>query len=319
MKNCLFVLFLFSIQSKVIAQLNWKNVSDSFGSVPTNFKIFYTQDSLDNKPNKAFYVKINLKDKKLDFDVDTTLKRRLTPTQFFEKNNNPLLIVNASFFTFNTHQNVNAVVKNKKLVGYNLHNTPLKGKDTFTYNHTFGSAIGIYKNRTADVAWLFTDSSNKKALGFQSVVKSFRDSNNHLSKTQIPVFQNNPYKKWKVKTAVGGGPVLLQNGEIAITNNEEHKFTGKQINDRHPRTAMGYTYNNELIILVIEGRNKGLADGATLTQLAQIFKDLGCKEAINLDGGGSSCMLINGKPTIKVSDKEGERPVPCVFMVNQKN
>ena len=49
------------------------------------------------------------------------------------------------------------------------------------------------------------------------------------------------FKKWKVTTAVGGGPVLLQNGNIQITNNEELKFAGKAINDKHPRTAMGYT------------------------------------------------------------------------------
>jgi exopolysaccharide biosynthesis protein len=49
---------------------------------------------------------------------------------------------------------------------------------------------------------------------------------------------------------------------------------------------------------------------------AQIFKDLGCMEALNLDGGGSSCLLINGKETIKVSDKT-QRPVPAVFLINK--
>lgn len=318
MKNLLVVLFIFCIQSYSFCQLHWKNVNDSFGILPQGFDIFYTNDSLGNKPNKAYLVKINLKQKNLDFTVDTTLNRRLTPTQFYQKNNQPLLVVNASFFTFNTHQNVNAVVKNKKLVGYNLHNIALKGKDTFTYNHSFGSAIGIYKNRTADVGWLFTDSNHKKAYAFQQVVKSFKDSNHRLKLHQIPFSQNNTYKKWRVKTAIGGGPVLLQHGEIAISNNEEHKFTGKQINDLHPRTAMGYTNDNQLIILVVEGRNRGNAEGASLTQLAKIFKDLGCIEAINLDGGGSSCLLINGKPTIKVSDKEGQRAVPCVFMVQEK-
>ncbi|MFZ1312040.1 MAG: phosphodiester glycosidase family protein, partial [Chitinophagaceae bacterium] len=85
-----------------------------------------------------------------------------------------------------------------------------------------------------------------------------------------------------------------------------------------PRTAMGYTGDNKLVILVIEGRNPGKAEGATLIQQAQIFKDLGCREAINLDGGGSSCMLVNGKETIKVSDASGQRPVPAVFIIRKK-
>ncbi len=120
-----------------------------------------------------------------------------------------------------------------------------------------------------------------------------------------------------MQTAVGGGPVLLQKGEIDITNEEEMMFTGKAINDKHPRTAMGYTKDGKLIILMIEGRNKN-AQGATLAQEAQIFKDLGCWEALNLDGGGSSCLLVNGKETIKVSDAAGQRPVPAVFIIKQK-
>ncbi|RYF44989.1 MAG: phosphodiester glycosidase family protein, partial [Chitinophagaceae bacterium] len=77
----------------------------------------------------------------------------------------------------------------------------------------------------------------------------------------------------------------------------------------------GYTKGKKLIILVIEGRFPGLAEGATLAEEAKILLDLGCKEALNLDGGGSSSMLVNGKPTIKPSDKGNERPVPAVFLI----
>lgn len=120
-----------------------------------------------------------------------------------------------------------------------------------------------------------------------------------------------------METAVGGGPTLMADGEVFITNDLEMMFAGKAINDKHPRTAMGYTKDGKLIILIIEGRNKN-AGGATLTQEAEIFKDLGCWEALNLDGGGSSCLLVNGKGTIKVSDAAGQRPVPAVFIIRQK-
>jgi exopolysaccharide biosynthesis protein len=49
--------------------------------------------------------------------------------------------------------------------------------------------------------------------------------------------------------------------------------------------------------------------------MAGLMQQIGCVEAINLDGGGSSCLLVNGKETIKPSDKEGQRPVPAVFMI----
>src|SRR5262249_55144443 len=123
--------------------------------------------------------------------------------------------------------------------------------------------------------------------------------------------------RWKMATAIGGGPVLLQNGQIRITNNEELKFTGNAINDKHPRTAMGYTKDNKLVILAIQGRSES-GGGASLIQEAQILENIGCVEALNLDGGGSSCMLVNGRETIKPSDKEGQRPVPAVFVITRK-
>ena len=95
-------------------------------------------------------------------------------------------------------------------------------------------------------------------------------------------------------------------------------FTGKAIDDKHPRTAMGYTADGKLIILVVQGRFPGVAEGASLTQLAKMLLDLGCVEALNLDGGGSSCMLVNGKETIKPSDKEGQRSVPGVFIIQKR-
>jgi exopolysaccharide biosynthesis protein len=78
---------------------------------------------------------------------------------------------------------------------------------------------------------------------------------------------------------------------------------------------VGYTAKGELILFVCEGRFKGRADGLTLPEMATIMRQIGCVEALNLDGGGSSCLLINGKETIKPSDKEGQRPVPAVFMI----
>ena len=123
--------------------------------------------------------------------------------------------------------------------------------------------------------------------------------------------------KWKVTTAIGGGPTLVHNGKIQITNRQEQMFVGGE-KDKHPRSAMGYTTDNKLIILVVQGRSPGIADGVTLQQEAQILLDLGCYEALNLDGGGSSCLLVNGMETIKPSDKEGQRPVPGVFLIKPK-
>ncbi|MFI5129417.1 MAG: phosphodiester glycosidase family protein, partial [Chitinophagales bacterium] len=318
------------------AQLKWQNVDSLYQPLPSSMHVYKTTDSLDGKPNIAYYVEVNLKDKKLEFTTDTTYQRRLTPSKFYEKNDKPLLVVNCTFFSFATNQNLSLVIKNKKLVGYNIHTVNGRGKDTLTYKHPFGSAIGIDKNRNADIAWTYTDSSLKSAYAAQTAKTPLTDSlptfnldsaqyyasavaqlNKSSRNVKFTRDGNFPLalKVWKMETAVGGGPVLLQNGEINIANNKELKFAGKAIDDKHPRTAMGYTKDNRLVILLVQGRFPAVSEGATLKQEAQILKDLGCWEALNLDGGGSSCLLVNGRETIKPSDKEGQRPVPAVFLI----
>ena len=302
------------------AQLRWINVDSAFQPLPSSVHVYYTQEPLDTAPFRAYYVIADLRSKSLDFDVDTTFERRMTPSEFFQRNNQPLIVVNTTFFSFETNRNLNAVVRHGRLVGFNIHSLPGRGKDTFTYRHAFGSAIGFYKNGRADVAWLVTDSSRKWPLATQRKISSFRDSLPHAGASYLVrrggEGNQDVFKKWKVHTAVGGGPVLVQNGLVDISNNEEIKFAGKAIYDKHPRTAMGYTKEGQLIILVIEGRNPA-AGGADLLQEAKMLQDLGCVEAINLDGGGSSCLLINGKETINPSDKK-QRPVPAVFLIRSK-
>jgi Phosphodiester glycosidase len=299
------------------SQLHWTNVDSLFQPLPASVHVYKSNSVIDGKPNVAYYAEALLKDKNLDFTVDTTLKRRLTPTQYFQRNDNPLLVVNCTFFEFVQSRNLNVVIQNGHLLGYNNASIAGRGKDTFTYRHPFGSAIGISKKRKADVAWLLTDSAKRFAYASQNALDPIRDSISkplfNYIKKRVGIGQ-----KWKMQTAVGGGPVLLQNGKIEISNNEELKFAGKAINDKHPRTAMGYTGDGRLIVLCVQGRFPGIAEGATLTQQAQILKDLGCTEALNLDGGGSSCLLINGKQTITPSDKEGQRSVPAVFIIKQK-
>ncbi len=306
------------------AQLRWQNVDSLFGPLPSSVHIYKSTDTIEGKPNIAYYVIADLKDRQLDFTTDTTFKRRLTPKQFYDKNSQPLVVVNGTFFDFATNRNLNAVIKDGKLVSYNVHTIPLKGKDTLTYLHTFRSAIGISKKRKADVAWLYTDSTKKNPLAAQISRSYYKDPFlfliANIRSTKVS-YTHRDFKrifyKWKMQTAIGGGPALIQDSKISISNNEEHMFTGKAINDKHPRTAMGYTADGKLIILVVQGRFPTIAEGASLNHLAAILLDLGCVEALNLDGGGSSCLLVNGKETIQPSDKV-QRAVPAVFIIQAK-
>ncbi|MBI2273400.1 MAG: phosphodiester glycosidase family protein [Bacteroidetes bacterium] len=307
---CISILFS-SLVSQ--AQWQWKNVDSLYQPLPKGVHVYKTADETEGKPNIAFYVSADLHEKSLQFATQTGNGKRLTPTQYYEQEKQPMLVMNTTFFEFVHNSNLNVVIKDGSLRAYQVHTLPLKGKDTLTYRHVFGSAIGISRKRRADVAWLYTDSAARYAYASQQPVKPWKDSIPHHSLQQM--LQSGKFSKWKMETAVGGGPVLVQNGAINITNNEELKFAGKAINDKHPRSAMGYTADGLLIFLAIEGRFPGKAEGATLTQTAKMLQQIGCIEALNLDGGGSSCLLVNGKQTITPSDKEGQRAVPAVFVI----
>ncbi|MFI5133762.1 MAG: phosphodiester glycosidase family protein [Chitinophagales bacterium] len=311
----------------VSAQLKWTNVDSLYQPLPKSVHIYFTNQPMDTGTFRAYYLEADLKDNKLDFTVDTTLNRRLTPQKFYERDDKPVLVVNCTFFSFATNRNVNVIVKNGDLICYDTSFVKGRGKDSLSRYFTLRSAIGFNKNNEADIAWVAADSSMSYPVAFESpkspllLDKYFTKTANFMNDDAIrnylkPGATEHKILKWKMQTVVGGGPTLLQNGEVKISNEEEMLFAGKAINDKHPRTAMGYTSDGRLIVLAIQGRSES-SGGATLIQEAQIFKDLGCWEAMNLDGGGSSCMLVNGKSTIKVSDITGQRPVPAVFIIKK--
>jgi exopolysaccharide biosynthesis protein len=310
------LLGLFAMIQPSNAQLKWVNVDQQYQPLPASVHVYYTADSINGKPNHAYYVSANLKDKHLLFETQATDGKRSTPSQFYARESQPLLVMNCSFFEFKHNTNVSLIIKDGQQVAYTVSSIPRKGKDTFTYLHPVSGAIGISKKRKADVAWVLSDSTQKYPWAIQAPIKPVLDS---LAKTDIPnLISKAPFKPWKMQSATAGGPVLIQEGQVRISNNEEMKFAGKAIADKHPRTAMGYTNDGQIIYLVVEGRFPGKSEGATLPELANMLKDIGCIEALNLDGGGSSAMLVNGKPTITPSDKEGERPVPAVMMIKKK-
>lgn len=313
-----FLTGLFLLTAGIIhGQIKWINVDSLYQPLPSSIHIYFTDSQIDTGTFRAYYLIADMRDKDLEFMADTSKGRRLTPAQFYTKHEKPLVVVNCSYFSFQTNQNYNIVMNEGRMLAGNSRLIRGIGKDSVNTYFLHSSAIGITKKRKADIAWTKADSTATIAFATQeppvygTIYKTRRGTG------ETTFFDPNNFTKWKMKTAVGGGPVLLQEGQIRITNEEEKRFTGKALYEKHPRTAMGYTKDGKLIILVVEGRNKN-ASGATLTQEAQIFKDLGCREALNLDGGGSSCMLVNGKETIKVSDASGQRPIPAVFIIKQR-
>lgn len=113
---------------------------------------------------------------------------------------------------------------------------------------------------------------------------------------------------------VGGFPELLDGGG-RVGQLEVLRRPGFAAG-RHPRTAVGYDASERrLWLVVVDGRQEEYSAGMTLPELTGLFEALGATEALNLDGGGSTALWIDGEVVSRPSDSEGERPVANALLL----
>ncbi len=120
--------------------------------------------------------------------------------------------------------------------------------------------------------------------------------------------------RWPVRDALSAGPRLLRNGAVDITVDEE-VFFGSSIPRVHPRTASGITADGRLILLVVDGRQRS-SRGVDLPELAGILASTGAVSGINLDGGGSTSLIVAGVLVNRPSGDGIQREVMSAVLVN---
>ncbi|MEJ7625096.1 MAG: phosphodiester glycosidase family protein [Pyrinomonadaceae bacterium] len=116
---------------------------------------------------------------------------------------------------------------------------------------------------------------------------------------------------------VAGVPQLIKNGKIDITW-EREKASKSFVETRHPRTAVAKLKDGKFLMITVDGRSEASA-GIDLYDLAKLLLELGATDAMNLDGGGSTTMFVDGRVVNKPSDKEGERKVSDMILVTLRD
>jgi len=120
-----------------------------------------------------------------------------------------------------------------------------------------------------------------------------------------------------VMHALGAGPRLLENGEINVSG-ELEQFQPSLVEARHPRTALGVDKYGDIIMISVGGRNPGVSVGLNLFELAELMKEFGVVEAINLDGGGSTTFLLRDR-VMNIPSQFNERPVVNALLLLSKD
>lgn len=240
-------------------EIEWKPREDLNISLPVSVQMFEGKGTLaDGEPIRAFYATIDLTDENLKLRALGSNTHKQTTKEAYDQHDG-ILAINGGYFSGNT--SVSLLISDGEVISPGLTHEVPRG------------AFGIVAGKP-DVFWTRSKSANSEPL-----------VSDYLSSSEVS-------EEMEANQAVGGGPVLVQDGEIEVYS-EEEGFGGSHVL-RHPRTAIGYCYENKLIMMVIDGRQKTSA-GVTLPELAYLMKSLGAKEAVNLDGGGSSAMVAAGE------------------------
>lgn len=109
-----------------------------------------------------------------------------------------------------------------------------------------------------------------------------------------------------IYNAVSGNMTIVRNGNIPQFRDEPY------LTKRHPRTAVGLSEDeNTLILIVVDGRQPNYSDGATLYELAKALVDAGAYHAINLDGGGSSSMVMKNSIYAQILNSPIQNRIPA--------
>jgi exopolysaccharide biosynthesis protein len=114
------------------------------------------------------------------------------------------------------------------------------------------------------------------------------------------------------------GPILVHDGEVAGDFSSvkiDRNFGNRSIQQANPRTGIGMIAPNHFLFIVVDGRSSGYSRGMTLTEFADLFKELGATEAYNLDGGGSSTMYFMGRVVNDPLGKGHERGVSDIIYI----
>lgn len=122
--------------------------------------------------------------------------------------------------------------------------------------------------------------------------------------------------KERILAIVGGIPRIIRDGKISI---EEGYSDSNFATFRHPRTAVGFSQDStKMFLFTVDGRQPGYSVGMSLKEVAEFLINLGVYQAINLDGGGSTTMVVHNKIVNRPSDTNGERAVSNALLLISK-
>ena len=300
MKKLALFVFLINVFAISAQNITYTNITENY-NMPNGVQVFSGEDA--SIPLKIKYIDVDLNI--ADLELTPVLSDTPTDVRSWATNLGAIATMNGGYFGGSTSFSavVNETVEAK--------NVSILNRDGLSYPVTRGF-FGFNEDGTMSVDWIYHFGNTKadiysyaspapNAIGFPAPTPNQSDG------TQLA----------NLTKGLGAGPVLIKDGTVVDTYTEE-VFWGSGVSNTglDPRSAMGYTSDNHVILMVADGRQEGISAGASLPQMATILSDLGCEEALNFDGGGST-QLATPSEFINIPS-ESFRAVPSVWAVFKK-
>jgi exopolysaccharide biosynthesis protein len=276
--------------------INWEPVDSLNAALPAGVSVFAGAN--EELPLRAWYVRIDEPDPGLVTRVavsDDPADNRETVSSF-ARDLGACVAVNGGYFAMDQTPSRH---RGLLLADGTLWEPPTPSIiwDSLRYE-TARAAVGFTGEDVVEIAWV---ASRRDTL--------FAWSNPPQHQNGRPAEPLRPAEArvWDVRDALAAGPRLVVGGEVRVTL-EEEGFFGSYLREPHPRTAAGRTADGALILMVIDGRQSE-SRGATLEELARLMVEAGAVDALNLDGGGSSTLAVNGTLVNRPTGGTTERQV----------
>jgi len=299
MKKIILFLFLFTTAS--FSQITWTEITSNY-TLPNGIKVFRGERV--SPVLKIFYIDVDMNNP--DLVIHPYIGSNKTIDNFV-----PFVGayagINGGFFGGTS--SFSAVVYPYEVKAQNVA-TVTRFSQSYPVIRSF---FGMNFNRTFKVEWIYHYGNNISDI--YRFDEPMPYTNNQPTPLPPPL-QSNGNQYQNLLVGIGGAPTLVKNGQVNVTYNEEIMWgSGVGFDNSDPRTAVGYTADNHVIMIVADGRQV-TSQGVGLPELAQIMIDLGCVEAMNLDGGGSTQMAVGNQ---LVNSPSESRAVPTILTVTHKD
>ncbi|MEY3435949.1 MAG: phosphodiester glycosidase family protein [Sphingobacteriales bacterium] len=291
----------------------WKYATLLSAAFPDGVELYYFDTLFQGRKTKAFCLAYDSKKSFIEFKpvVSSTAKK---VSDFYKDETGVVYgCINGGFFGSN--QSYSLVQYNGAVQSVNIRSVSRNFNGVSTSYYPTRAAFGVNASGSPSTAWIYhVGTANDNIYAYPAA-----SPNAEGKSPQAVPSESFPTggTKWVTTSAIGGSPMLLRSGNVTITDTEE--LISINNTTSRPRTAIGYNSSGVVMLLAVEGDNtSGGYAGLNLTDLATMLKQLTCVEAINLDGGGSSNMVVANQLLLRPGDNGVERPVVSALLIKQK-